>query len=130
MSRLALLLAPLPLLSACVEVACDDYAAASALVSVVGEDGSTPLVAVVTAEDGEGNPVDVSCAGADPDACTEWIVGYEVEGQITVRAEADDGCNLGTGTLVLDVPMDEDGCHVVQQEGTLVVDEWTDLDCG
>ena len=90
-----------------------------------------PLVATVTAVDADGNDVDVSCAdGSDGTTCTDWIVGYEVEGEIVVTADAYDGCNDGTGSVTVDVPLDEDGCHVVQQEATLSVDEWTDLDCG
>ncbi len=108
---------------------CTDYAAASTLVHVVGEDGSTPIVAEITAVDEDGNPVEATCDGPDPDACTDWIVGYEIAGRITISAEAFDGCNYGNGTVTVDVPMDEDGCHVVQQEVTLTVGEWTDLGC-
>jgi hypothetical protein len=71
----------------------------------------------------------VVCAGADPDACTDWVVGYEVSGEITISAEAYDGCNYGNGSLVVDVPTDDTGCHVAHQEATLSVLEWTDLDC-
>ncbi|MFZ5481835.1 MAG: hypothetical protein ACOZNI_34055 [Myxococcota bacterium] len=111
------------------ETACTDLAAASSLVHVVGPDGE-PLVAEISAVDEDGNPVEATCAGADPEACTNWIVGYEVAGEIEITATADDGCNTGTGVVIVDVQMDEDGCHVVQQEATLTVDEWTDLDCG
>ncbi len=111
------------------EVACTDLAAASALVHVVGPTGD-PLVATVTATDADGNDVDVHCADVSTDTCTDWVVGYEVQGEITITADADDGCNTGTGSVTVDVPLDDDGCHVVQQEATLEVAEWTDLDCG
>jgi hypothetical protein len=111
------------------ETACTDLAAASSLIHVVDAEGN-PLVAEVVGEDADGNVVEATCADADPANCTNWIVGYEVEGVIVVRAEADDGCNTGTGEVTVDVPIDADGCHVVQQEADLVVSEWTDLDCG
>lgn len=43
------------------------------------------------------------------------MLGYEVACEITVTANAYDGCNYGT---------------VVTQEATLEVAEWRDLDCG
>jgi len=30
----------------------------------------------------------------------------------------------------VDVPMDDEGCHVVGQTGTLHINSWTDLSCG
>lgn len=121
----------LPLLAGCpMGKMCTDLAAASALVHVVGPDGA-PMVATVTAVDADGNDVEVTCAdGSDGTDCTDWIVGYEVEGEIVITADANDGCNDGTGSVTVDVPLDEDECHVVQQEATLTVDEWTNLDCG
>lgn len=124
-------LSPLLLLLACPapeEVLCTDMAAASALVHVVGPTDE-PLVAEVTAVDADGNDVEVVCAVEDTESCTDWTVGYEVAGEITISAEAYDGCNYGNGVVVVDVPMDEDGCHVVMQEATLHVDEWTDIGC-
>lgn len=114
------------------EQVCTDLAAVSAQVAVVDEDGVTPLVATVTATDEAGRAVEVSCADATVDAaaCTEWIVGYEVSGRITIHGEATDECgNTGTGDVVVDVPMDDAGCHVVQQSATLTIAEWTDLGC-
>ena len=118
-------------LAACppAELVCTDLAAASSLIHVVDADGA-PLVAEVTAVDADGNTVEPTCADADPENCTNWIVGYEVEGVIEIHAEVYDGCNTGTGSVTVDVPIDESGCHVVQQEADLVVSEWTDLDCG
>lgn len=111
-------------------LACDTSATASALVHVVGPDGG-PLAATVTAVDADGNEVDVMCAdGDDAATCTSWVVGWEVEGEITISASASDGCNTGTGSVTVDVPLEESGCHVVTQEAELVVDAWTDLDCG
>ncbi len=107
---------------------CTDIEAASTLVHVTGE-GDEPLVAEVTAVDADGNDVDVVCAGDDADACTDWTVGYEVTGEITITGDAYDGCNYGNGVLVVDVPLDESGCHPVLQEVELEVLEWTDRDC-
>ncbi len=117
------------LLAACFadEQACTTLAAASALVHVVGPDDQ-PLVAELSAVDADGNDVSVECADGGTD-CTDWIVGWEVEGEITITADADDGCNTGTGVVVVDVPLDESGCHVVQQEATLAVTDWTDIGC-
>lgn len=126
----ALLLALFPGCAA--EQTCTDLAAASTDVSVVDEDGVTPLVATITATDEEGRDVAVQCVDVTLDAtqCTEWIVGYEVSGTIHLHAEASDACgNTGTGDLDVDVPMDEAGCHVVQQSATLAVTDWTDLGC-
>lgn len=106
-------------------VACTEIAAASSLIHVVDESGA-PLVAEIAAVDEEGNAVTAECAN---EACTDWIVGYEVVGEITITVNAYDGCNYGTGVVVVDVPLDEEGCHVVQQEATLEVGEWTDLGC-
>jgi hypothetical protein len=110
------------------EKACTAMAAASSLIHVVDEAGN-PLVAEITALDEAGHPIEPMCAGSDPAACTDWIVGFEVEGRINISAAAFDGCNYGSGSVGVDVAMDEDGCHVVQEEATLEVDEWTDLDC-
>lgn len=123
-------LVPLLFLVACPSSEiCTDLAAASSLIHVVDTEGN-PLVAEIIAVDADGNDVEATCAGADVDACTDWIVGYEIQGEITIAAEVYDGCNTGTGTVTVDVPLDDTECHVVQQEATLVVDEWTDLDCG
>lgn len=130
MTRLAALL----LLVACAPteegVMCAEYAASSVSLSVVGPDGA-PLVATITATDEDGAAVQVDCVGGGAaETCTEWTVGWEVDGEITIVASAYDGCNYGEGSVVVDVPLTEDGCHVVPQEATLTVDEWTDLDCG
>lgn len=110
---------------------CTDMLAFSATIDVVDENGD-PIVATVTATDEAGNDVVVRCAdGTDTgDTCTQWIVGDEVAGKITIHGEASRECNTGTGELVVDVPMDDEGCHVVGQTGTLEITEWTDLGCG
>jgi hypothetical protein len=109
-------------------VDCTDIEAASTLVHVTGY-GDEPLVAEVTAVDADGNDVLVVCAGDDADACTDWTVGYEVTGPITITGDAYDGCNYGSGVVVVDVPLDADGCHPVLQEVTLEVLEWTERGC-
>ena len=126
-----LVLALLPLLAACEEaVRCSVEARPSALVHVVDPSGN-PVVATVLAVDADGNEVFVGCAeGGDAATCTTWSVGVEDAGAITVSASVYDGCNDGTGSVVLDVPLDEVGCHVVTQEAQLVIEAWTDLDCG
>lgn len=109
---------------------CSDFLAFSATIDVVDENGD-PIVATVTATDEDGNDVTVRCAdGSDTgDTCTTWIVGEEVAGKISIHAEATRDCNTGTGDLEVDVPMDDQECHVVGQTGTLSVTDWTDLGC-
>lgn len=129
------LFALLPLLSIAgcgeEEVVCTEEAVSSVDVHTVGQDGVTEIVAEVTATDADGNPVEATCAEADAtDGCSHWIVGWEVAGAITVHATANDGCNDGSGEATVTVEMDDAGCHVVTQELTLTLDEWTDLDCG
>ncbi len=111
--------------------ACTEIAMSSVVIDVVDENGD-PIVATVTATDADGNDVQVSCADAtvDATACTSWVVGYEIDGKITIHGEATRECNTGTGDLTVDVPMDDAGCHVVGQTGTLELTEWTDLGCG
>lgn len=129
----SLLLLPVLLVLACDggEVACTTLAASSATVHVVGPDGTTPIAAEVTATDADGKPVQTECLGSADTAgdCTDWIVGWEVAGVIEIHAEAYDGCNYGSGDATVDVPMDDVGCHVIPQEVTLTVGEWTDLGC-
>lgn len=128
-----LVVLPLVVLVACGEdeVACTTMAASSATVHVVNADGTTPLAAEVTATDADGKPVQTECVGGTDTAgdCSEWIVGWEVAGEIQINAEAYNGCNYGYGEANIDVQMDDVGCHVVSQEVTLTVGEWTDLGC-
>ena len=109
---------------------CTDLLAFSATIDVVDENGD-PIFATVTATDEDGAAVNVRCAdGSDTgDTCTTWIVGEEVVGKISIHAEATRDCNTGTGDLEVDVPMDDQDCHVVGQTGTLAVTNWTDLGC-
>lgn len=109
---------------------CTEISMSSAVIDVVDERGD-PIVANVTAADWVGNDVEVTCADAtvEATACTSWVVGYEVSGEITIHGEATRECNTGEGELVVDVPMDDAGCHVVGQAGTLPIMEWTDLGC-
>lgn len=112
------------------EVMCTEMAAVSAMVHVVDSEGN-PLAAEVTATDAAGQPVQAVCAEMDAsDGCSDWNVGYEVEGVIEIHAEVYDGCNYGSGDGSVDVPLDESGCHVVGQDLTITIGEWTDLDCG
>ncbi len=112
--------------------ACTDMAASSVLVHLVGEDGVTPIVGEISATDEAGNRVDTECATSDTGGvgCSDWIVGWEVSGKIEIHATATDLCNDGAGSATVDVPVDEAGCHVIPQEITLTIGEWTDLDCG
>lgn len=129
------LFALLPLLSIAgcgdEEGVCTEEAVSSVDVHTVDRDGVTELVAEVTATDADGNSVEATCAEADTGAgCSHWIVGWEVAGEITIHATGTDGCNSGSGQATVTVEMDEAECHVVTQELTLTLDEWTDLDCG
>ena len=131
MSRCAMLV--LVLLGGCAEkgVVCDTMAVSSVLVHLTDAEGA-PLGGEIAATDEAGARVDTQCATSDTGgvACADWIVGWEVAGTITITASASDGCNTGTGTVSVEVPMDASGCHVVSQEVTLPITEWTDLDCG
>ena len=112
------------------KLVCTEEAVSSVSVRTVGPDGED-IPSDVTATDADGNPVEATCADADTaGGCSRWTVGWEVAGDITIHATASDGCNTGTGEATVTVEMDESGCHVVTQDLTLAVDEWTDLDCG
>jgi len=107
---------------------CTELAAASVMLTVVGPDGE-PMDADVSATDADGNEVQGHCSDLGEAPCSEWVVGYEQRGKITIVAEAFDGCNYGTGTVVVNIAMDDDECHVVGQQVELAVEQWTERIC-
>ncbi|MCK6522773.1 carboxypeptidase-like regulatory domain-containing protein, partial [Myxococcota bacterium] len=86
MSRLLLPLMALISFTACFEkeVACDDYAASSALITVLDESGAPVNTATVTAstEDGE-----LDCETWDENGV--YVCGYEVSGPFVISIEAE-----------------------------------------
>jgi hypothetical protein len=52
------------------------------------------------------------------DECTEWILGYEVEGDYTITAEVCGQTYTGQAT----VEMDDDGCHVQTEWVNIIAD--------
>ena len=111
---------------------CAEYAAASVLVSVVDPQGAPVRAdAVIYSVPWSDEPLDAECA--DPD-CTQWIAGWEIEGEITVEAildHTDDGgvCQIqDSESATLSVPMSDDGCHVTTQYLTLTLDPQR-MDC-
>jgi hypothetical protein len=59
--------------------------------------------------------------------CSTWVAGWELSGSLKVGASRsepteDPGCwRVGDANTVVEVPLTEDGCHVVTQEVELVV---------
>lgn len=107
-------------------VACTDMAAASVLVHVVDPSGApVPDAAVMWGRpDGEA----MTPAECADDACTSWIAGWEIGGDIAVtasyHADTPDPCCWydDSASQVVSVPYTADGCHVVTQDLTLVLD--------
>lgn len=106
-------------------VACDEMAVSSVLVHVVSETGA-PMSAQQVTWQAEGMDEEQPADCAD-DACSTWIAGYEVDGEIRVEATAvlpaeRPGCVWeGQTSGSVTVPMTADGCHVITQELTLLL---------
>ncbi|MCC7072412.1 MAG: hypothetical protein IT383_13875 [Deltaproteobacteria bacterium] len=100
----------------CLELgtACTDEARASVQVTLVDDLGSFP----------NGVSVTMQQQGQDEEPCSDFgtagtvVCGYEVEGEITVRAEAP---GHGPDEETVLVERTPDGCHVVTEEVTLVL---------
>ncbi|MBN2798194.1 MAG: hypothetical protein JXX28_03540 [Deltaproteobacteria bacterium] len=110
------LLFVLPLaLAACEEpAACTEEAAAAVNVTVVDDLGDALSTAEVVYSVGQAAPIACDNVGAGAYACA-----YEVEGEITVSATAEGGFAPDEATVT--VALDEEGCHVVPQAVTLVL---------
>ncbi len=112
----ALVLAVLALVPGCLDfgVACTEEARASVQVTLVDDLGAFP----------NGVSVTMQRPGQDEEPCSDFgtegtvVCGYEVEGEITVRAEAP-GHGPAEETVV--VGRTDDGCHVVTEQVTLVL---------
>jgi len=131
--------APFLLLAACPVdpgIECSTLAAASVTISVTDPDGSPLAPTSVTWSVDGGAPTAAECMNED---CTEFVAGWEVEGEITVSAElsgevSGDPCCFydSTDSELVTIELDGDGCHVVGQSITLVLDpsETDCADCG
>jgi len=110
----ALSLAALATTGCPTEPACDLMAVASLNVTLVDIDGIDITEADVSfSSDGGGTfaPCDEAIVG-------EWVCGYEVAGEITVRAES-----VGYTAAEQTVTIAEDECHVIGQDLQLTLEE-------
>lgn len=116
MSRLAALFALFTLTAlGCEPVGvCTDLAALSVLAHVADDSGASIEGAAVSYSVDGGDPVDCEHLQGGDYAC-----GYEVEGEITVYAEAQDHEPAEGSAEVL---LDDDGCHVVQEQVDLILE--------
>lgn len=114
-ARLAASVALLSTFTACFEkeVGCDDYAAASAQITVLDESGAPVTTATVTAstEDGE-----LDCETWDENGV--YVCGYEVSGPFVISVEAE---GFEPQELELEVGVTEDECHVVTEMATVTL---------
>lgn len=113
---LALLTTVVMALPACLEfgTACTEEARASVQVTLVDDLGNFPNGVSVTMQQEGGDQLPCSDFGTGG----EVVCGYELEGEITVRASAP-GYGPAEETVV--VGRTEDGCHVVTEQVTLVL---------
>lgn len=113
---LAFVVVVVALLPGCLDfgVACTEEARASVQVTLVDDLGGFP----------NGVSVTMQQEGQDEEPCSDFgtagtvVCGYEVEGEITVRAQAPGHGPAEDTVLVGRTP---DGCHVVTEEVTLVL---------
>lgn len=104
---------------------CTDIAVSSVVVSVVDPSGNPTAAQSVTYTVDGGDPQPAECMN---EVCSEWVAGYEQEGEFSVTgryyAELEDtDCWMeDSDTQTVSVPLDEDGCHPVTQFVTLVLD--------
>lgn len=114
-TRLLLPLMALTGFTACFEkeVGCDDYAAASAQITVLDESGAPVTTATVIAstEDGE-----LDCETWDENGV--YVCGYEVSGPFLISIEAE---GFEPQELELEVGVTEDECHVVTEMATVTL---------
>lgn len=111
-----LVVATLSVLPGCLDfgAACTEEARASVQVTLVDDLGGFP----------NGVSVTMQQAGQDEEPCSDFgtagvvVCGYEIEGEITVRAEAP---GHGPAEETVLVERTSDGCHVVTEEVTLVL---------
>jgi len=111
--RLLIALLPCLLLSGCPVVTCTTEARVSVQVTITDQAGNIVDGATVTydSDDGTGLPCDEGSAGT-------WACGYEVDGEITVHAEAPFLLPASDTVTV-----DSDECHVISESLTLVLEE-------
>ena len=114
------------------DIDCTDVEFASVLVHTVDPSGApVRATSVMWGTGTEESPVPAECVD---EACTTVIAGWEVSGDITVygymSADTEDPCCWLTDDewVEVSVPVTEDGCHVVTQDVTLMLDP-TELVC-
>lgn len=107
-------------------VACTEIAMSSVMVSVVDPAGAPVRATSVTWSHGDTDVANQ--AECLDEMCSTWVAGWEVAGDITVNAtlqeDTPDPCCWISDSDVrtVHVPMTADGCHVVTQSVTLVLD--------
>jgi hypothetical protein len=95
-------------------LACTEIAVSSLNLSVEAPDGSAVI----------GADVQYTVDGSDPEPCQSWddgtyVCGYEDSGSIEATVKAD---GYLEASVVVEVPMDDSGCHVVSQSATLTLE--------
>ena len=106
-------------------VACTDLAASSVDISVVDPSGAPLSGATVTWSVAGGPSQPAECMDA---ACTTFVAGWEVPGDITVVTSysmdtPDPYCWYSDDEVdTVTVPMTADGCHVMTQQLTVTLD--------
>jgi hypothetical protein len=96
-------------------VACTDEARASVQVTVVDNNGDAPTNAAVTFQPANGQEAPCDSSG---EASNEFTCGFEVSGDITIRATAD---GLQPAQQVVTVGETADGCHVETEQVTITL---------
>lgn len=102
-----------------VTIPCTEEVRPSVLASLFSQDGQALAGATVTYRVNGGEVLEAQCAnGAPAENCTVFVAGREVSGTFLLRAEKKD---FEPVEKEVEVPMTEDGCHVVTQEVALVL---------
>jgi hypothetical protein len=98
-------------------VACTEEARSSVTVALVDAAGAPiPAEAEPVVEYAVDGGAAVPCDSLDGGA--SFVCGYEVDGALTISASA---TGFAPASEVVEVPMTEDGCHVVSQSLTLAL---------
>jgi hypothetical protein len=115
LARLILPLALLSAFTACFEkeVGCNDYAAASAQITLVDESGAPVVGASVIAATDSGA---IDCEAWDTSGV--YVCGYEVSGSFLISIVAE---GFESQELELEVGLTEDECHVETVQETVVM---------
>jgi hypothetical protein len=117
MKTLIALALSIPAVIACLPgpVACTEEARSSVQVTVVDADGNAPTNPAVTFQPAGGQESPCDSFG---EASNEFTCGFEVSGDITIRATAD---GLQGAEQVVNVGETADGCHVETEQITITL---------